>query len=122
MRKYNNACLERCKTFTPLVFSCDGMKGPQAKADLKRLARVLSTKWDRQYSQVCNYVNSQMAIALIRATSTCLRGARAGPERPSGQGLDAIDWDCNLLGLQDCRDCNPRLAIFWDCNPRLAIF
>ena len=84
MRKYNSACLERRKTFTPLVFSCDGMKGPQAKAALKRLARVLSAKWERPYSQVCNYVNSQMAIALVRATSTCLRGARAGPERPSG--------------------------------------
>lgn len=44
MRKYNSASLERRKTFTPLVFSCDGMKGPQAKAALKHLARVLSAK------------------------------------------------------------------------------
>ena len=83
MRKYNKACLERRKSFTPLVFSCDGMKGPQAKAALRRLAKVLSDKWERPYSQVCNYVNSQMAIALVRATSTCLHGARAGPEHPS---------------------------------------
>ena len=84
MRKYNKACLERRKSFTPLIFSCDGMKGPQAKAALKRLARVLSEKWRRPYSNVCNYVNSQMAIALVRATSSCLRGARAKPEQPSG--------------------------------------
>ena len=84
MRKYNKACLERRKTFTPLVFSCDGMKGPQAKAALKRLAKELSEKWELPYSQVCNYVNSQMAVALVRATSTCLRAATTAPERPSG--------------------------------------
>ena len=98
MKKYNAACLERRKTFTPLVFSCDGMKGPQAKAAMKRLAKVLADKWEQPYSHVCNYVNSQMAIALVRATSYCLRGARKKLERPScpnwtGKGLKLYLWE-----------------------------
>ena len=85
MVKYNKACLAIRKSFTPLVFSCDGMKGSQAKAALKCLAKVLATKWDRPYSQVCNYVNSQLSIALVWATSTCIRGDRSRPPRHQPQ-------------------------------------
>ena len=83
MLKYNKACLASRKSFTPLVFSCDGMKGPQAKAALKRLAKVLATKWDIPYSQVCNYVNSQLSIALVWATRTCLCMNRSKSGHPS---------------------------------------
>jgi hypothetical protein len=38
--------------FTPLVFSVDGMRGAEAQAVSKPLALLLSTKWNRTYSDV----------------------------------------------------------------------
>ena len=74
--KYLDACLERRKSFTPLVFSVDGMAGKEAIAACKRLASLLANKWKREYSGVCGYVRSRLSIALVRTTSMCLRGAR----------------------------------------------
>ena len=81
-KKYNALCLARRKTFTPLVFSVDGLKGPEAAAASKRLASHLSLKWKRAYSDVCGYVHSR-----------CLRSDRdpiiRAPKTPweSGAGL-----------------------------------
>jgi hypothetical protein len=91
--KYLEACLARRRTFTPLVFSVDGMRGQEASAASKRLACLLSSKWNRTYSEVCHFVRSRLSIALVRSTSMCLRGARdptARASRPaweSGSGL-----------------------------------
>jgi hypothetical protein len=74
--KYLDKCLERRRQFTPLVFSVDGLRGREADAAAKRLAALLAAKWNRAYSDVCNYVRSRLAIALVRSTSMCLRGAR----------------------------------------------
>jgi hypothetical protein len=45
--KYVDACLARCRTFTPLVFSVDGLRGTEASAATKKLASRLSAKWKR---------------------------------------------------------------------------
>ena len=74
--KYLQPCLERRRHFTPLVFSVDGLAGKEAQAATQRLAALLSTKWKRTYSEVCGYVRSRLAIALVRSASMCLRGAR----------------------------------------------
>ena len=74
--KYLEKCLERRRQFTPLVFSVDGLRGKETDAAAKRLASLLAAKWNRAYSDVCNYVRSRLAIALVRSTSMCLRGAR----------------------------------------------
>lgn len=91
--KYLEACLERRRHFTPLVFSVDGLAGEEAKAAAKRAASHLSRKWKRAYSELCGYVRSRLALALVRATSLLLRGARDGQARirrpawDSGAGL-----------------------------------
>jgi hypothetical protein len=91
--KYLEACLERRRHFTPLVYSVDGMMGCEAKAAGKKLASHLSAKWSRTYSEVCGYVLSWQSLALVRATTLCLRGAcdsTARLTRPvwdSGTGL-----------------------------------
>jgi hypothetical protein len=59
--------------FTPLVFSVDGLQGPEATAASKCLASKLSKKWGRSYSEVVGYVRSRISIALVRSASRCLR-------------------------------------------------
>jgi hypothetical protein len=80
--------LARRRHFTPLVFSVDGMMGVEAKAASKRLAARLSFKWKRQYSEVCGFARSRLALALVRSTSLCLRGARD----PTARATPAT-WD-----------------------------
>ena len=52
-RKYLKACLEARQSFTPLVFSAEGCMGKETNAAVKRLAVLLSNKWDREYVAVC---------------------------------------------------------------------
>jgi hypothetical protein len=92
--KYNQACQERRKHFTPLVFSVDGLFGTEAKAASQRLASLLSEKWNRPYSVVCCFVRARLGIALARATSRCLRADRNPIPRPR-----PIPWDSGS-GLQ----------------------
>ena len=91
--KYADACLRQRRHFTPLVFSVDGLRGAEASAASKRLASLLAAKWHRTYSQVCGFVRSRLSIALVRATSRCLRADRKPFARPS-----LIPWD-NGAGL-----------------------
>ena len=86
--KYNAACLARRRSFTPLVFSVDGMMGAEATAATKRLASRLASKWKRPYSEVCGFVRSRLSIALARSTSLCLRGARDPTARAS-----SVTWE-----------------------------
>ena len=51
-RKYSQACLDRKATFTPLCVSVDDMMGHEAAMFLKRIADLLSAKWERHYGLV----------------------------------------------------------------------
>ena len=42
----------------------------------QRLARLLSEKWHRPYSQVVGLIRSRLNIALVRSASRCLRASR----------------------------------------------
>ena len=73
-----------------LVYSVDGLEGKEAAAMRKQLASRLSAKWGRKYSQVCGFLRSRLAIALVRATtSQCLRGTRDPTRRTTA---DDIVW------------------------------
>ncbi len=92
-KKYNDACLQSRRNFTPLVFSVDGAMGTETRAATRRLAALLAGKWKRAYSELCGYVRSRISIALVRATTQCLRGPRDPtarrnpPQWESGTGL-----------------------------------
>jgi hypothetical protein len=91
--KYGALCIARRCTFTPLVFSVDGLLGKEATAASKRLASCLAVKWKRSYSELCGYVRSRLSLALIRSSSRCLRADRNPTQRfrtpmwDSGTGL-----------------------------------
>jgi hypothetical protein len=92
--KYLAPCLERRRHFTPLVFSVDGMMGKEARAASRRVSSLLAAKWNQPYSQVCGYVNTRQALALVRSTSLCLRGSREASAR-----IRAPAWE-NGAGLR----------------------
>ena len=52
---YLQACLERRSTFTPMVYSADGIPGAEALAAHKRLAAQLSYNLKREYSHLSEY-------------------------------------------------------------------
>jgi hypothetical protein len=74
--KYEEACLERRKDFTPLCYSVDGMACKAARAAERRLASLLSVKWDRQYSEMVNFIRTRMSLAVVRSNTLLLRSER----------------------------------------------
>jgi hypothetical protein len=75
--KYVEARMQACRhtgiqarrSFTPLVFSVDDMRSKETTAACKHLARLLSEKWSRSYTQVCGLVRSRLNIALVGSSS-----------------------------------------------------
>ena len=86
-KRYSKACTDAHLHFTPLVFSVDGLEGSECSAARKKLASKLSAKWNRQFSQICGFVRSRMALTLVRAASRCFRGNRAPRQR-----VGTLDW------------------------------
>ena len=74
---YEAACLERRKDFTPLCYSVDGLPCKAAKAAERRLASLLSTKWDRQYSEMVHFIRTRMSLSVVRSNTLLLRSERA---------------------------------------------
>ena len=74
--KYEGACHEQRKDFTPLVYSIDGMAGPATRAAEKRMASRLAWKWKREYGEMVGYIKTRMALAVVRSNSLMWRGSR----------------------------------------------
>ena len=92
--KYLQPCIERRRSFIPLVYSVDGMACKEARAWEKRIASLLANKHDRQYSEMVGFVRSRMSLAIIRSNTMLLRGARQGrafrPELDDSAAFDAL--------------------------------
>ena len=43
--------------------------GFEARAFLKRLAKLLAEEWEKPYPVVVGFINARMSIALVRATN-----------------------------------------------------
>jgi hypothetical protein len=63
--KYEEACLEWHKDFTPMIYLVDGMTDKYAWAAEKRIAGILAAKWTQQYSQMASFVRTQMCLAIV---------------------------------------------------------
>ena len=73
---YLQACLEIRRTFTPMVYSSDGIARAEALAVQKRLAALLSYKLKWEYSEMCGFVQTRMSLAIVRSNSLLLHGPR----------------------------------------------
>lgn len=76
IRKYSNDCELRHATFTPLVTSVDGVFAPQMSTFIKHLGAAIADRWNKSFSVVMGWLRSRIIIAIIRATSMCIRGTR----------------------------------------------
>ena len=92
--KYNEPCLERRRSFMPLVYLVDGLACKEARAFEKRVASLLASKWERTYSKMAGFVKSRMTLAIIRSNTMLLRGAcssrRFAPAIQAGCEFDAM--------------------------------
>jgi len=75
-KKYCKPCENQRRHFTPFVVSTDGMFGFEARAFLKRLAKLLAEEWEKPYLTLRGLINARMSIALVRATNRCIRSSR----------------------------------------------
>jgi hypothetical protein len=74
--KYEEACLERRRDFTPMLYSVDGMAEKHTRAAERRVAGMLAVKWKRQYSEMAHFVRTRMCLAVVRSNTLLLRGDR----------------------------------------------
>ena len=64
---YLQACLERRRNFTPMVYSADRIPRAEALAAHKRLATLLSYKLKQEYLEMCGFVRARMSLAIVRS-------------------------------------------------------
>jgi hypothetical protein len=75
--KYEEACLELRRDFTPMIYSVDGVADKHARAAEKQIAGILAAKWTQQYSQMASVVRTRMCLAIVRSNTLLLQGDRA---------------------------------------------
>ena len=76
-RDYNERIIQVEKgTFTPIVFSTFGGMGEEAEKFHKRLAQLIATKRNEEYSHVANYVRTRLRFCLLKSVLVSLRGVR----------------------------------------------
>ena len=78
---YIQACLKHRRTFTPMVYSADGISGAEALAAQKILATLLIYKLKQEYSEICGFVRGGMSLEIVRSNSLLFRGPRDKGER-----------------------------------------
>ena len=78
---YLQACLERRRNFTPIVYSVDGIPGAEALAAQKRLAVLISYNMKREYYEMCGFVRARMSLAIVRSNSMLIRSPLVKGER-----------------------------------------
>ena len=80
----------------PLVMSG---AAPAATTCFKRLASLLSEKWDQSYSSTLAWLRCKLSFALLRSSIQCLWGARSAAGRPSRNVLLPVDLVLSEAGF-----------------------
>ena len=90
--KYEAACHEQCKDFSPLVYSINGMTGRATRAEEKRLTSRLAWKWEWEYSEMGGYVRCRMAIDVVRSNTLMWRGSQVRSRAHHGLLTTGAPW------------------------------
>ena len=84
-----------------MVYSEDGILGAESLAAQKRLAALLSYKLNLEYSEIYDFVQARMSLAIVRPNSLLFRGPhnkgariRQQPELTDGAGMSLIAPCC----------------------------
>jgi hypothetical protein len=75
-RTYSEAAEARRASFTPFIATCDAVLDKEAEGYLKRLAVLLSEKWESPYSKTIGWLRARIQICILRSVSLCFRGCR----------------------------------------------
>ena len=73
---YLQACLERRRNFTPILYYADRIPGAEALYSQKWLAALLRYNMKREYSEMCGFVWARMSLAIVSSNSLILCGPR----------------------------------------------
>ena len=78
-KKYKPECDRQGLDFVPFVVTTDGVMGGLANGLLDTLGFKLGKKWGKRKGVVLAWIRARMSIAIVRATSACIRGNRTDP-------------------------------------------
>jgi hypothetical protein len=84
-QRYSETAEARRASFTPFIATCDAVLDREAEGYLRRLAILLSEKWESSYSRTVAWVRARMQICILRSVSLCFRGCRV---KWRGAGLE----------------------------------
>ena len=74
--KYKDICKAASAHFTPFITTTDGAIGLEANELLSLLGNKLSKKWRKPKGVVMGWIRARMSIAIVKATSACIRCLR----------------------------------------------
>jgi hypothetical protein len=75
-RTYGAACQRNGHKFLPFVWTPCGVLGKAARSIINLMADRLARQWHRPKGRCKGWINGQLAIAIARATSACIRKLR----------------------------------------------
>ena len=77
-RMYNDRIMNvEHGTFTPLVFSLNGVMAPECERFHKHLASKIAAKTEQRYSDVMTTIRCKLSYMILRACLMCVRGSRS---------------------------------------------
>ena len=77
-KRYRSGCQARGHTCVPFVWTTGGVLGKSAMRLIDKMAARLGEKWNRPKGRCKGWIKVQVAIAIARATSACIRNVRGG--------------------------------------------
>ena len=90
-KQYNERILNNERgSFTPLVFSINGVMSPECEKYHKHLANKIATKYHQRYEQVIGWIRCKLSFMIIKSSLLCLRGSR----HANTQCADEFDLAC----------------------------
>ena len=84
-------------SFSPLVLAATGGLAREATIFYKRLASLLSSKWDQTYSSTLCWLRCRLAFSLLRSSIQAIRGARSSRGHPvRSTAIDLVNSEARL--------------------------
>ena len=80
-------------SFAPLVMSVTGDMGQNATTVYKRLASMLSNKWNQPHATTMEWLRCRLSFSLLRSSILAIRGARSSSAhfiRSSSSPVDLV--------------------------------
>ena len=88
-------------SFSPLVLSATGGLAGEANTFYKRLASMLSTKWDHTYSTTLCWLRCRLVFSLLRSSIQAISGTRSscGHAIKMPTAVNLINSESHLSGV-----------------------